>query len=78
MTAALPVSLAGRDLLRISDLVPAEAEAILDRAVELRAGPEAAAAPGRDARPLLLEALDADARVVLGRHGTARRCRRSR
>ena len=32
----LPVSLAGRDLLRISDLVPAEAEAILDLAVELR------------------------------------------
>ena len=40
MTAPLPVSLAGRDLLRISDLVPAEAEAILDRAVELRAEPK--------------------------------------
>jgi ornithine carbamoyltransferase len=34
------VSLAGRDLLRISDLAPAEAEAILDRAVELRAEPK--------------------------------------
>jgi len=36
----LTVSLAGRDLLRISDLVPAEAEAILDLAVELRAQPK--------------------------------------
>jgi ornithine carbamoyltransferase len=36
----LTVSLAGRDLLRISDLAPAEAEAILDRAVELRAEPK--------------------------------------
>jgi ornithine carbamoyltransferase len=35
----LTVSLAGRDLLRVSDLVPAEAEAILDLAVELRAQP---------------------------------------
>ena len=40
MTAPLTVSLAGRDLLRISDLAPAEAEAILDRAVELRAEPK--------------------------------------
>ncbi|MGZ4291569.1 MAG: ornithine carbamoyltransferase [Gaiellaceae bacterium] len=40
MTAPLAVSLAGRDLLRISDLVPAEADAILDRAVELRAEPK--------------------------------------
>jgi ornithine carbamoyltransferase len=40
MTVPLPVSLAGRDLLCISDLVPAEAEAILDRAVELRADPK--------------------------------------
>jgi len=32
----LPVSLAGRDLLRISDLVPAEAEAVLDLAAELK------------------------------------------
>ncbi len=39
MSAPIQVSLAGRDLLRISDLAPAEAEAILDRAVELRAGP---------------------------------------
>jgi ornithine carbamoyltransferase len=34
------VSLAGRDLLRIADLTPAEAEAILDRAVELREEPK--------------------------------------
>jgi ornithine carbamoyltransferase len=40
VTAPLTVSLAGRDLLRISDLAPAEAEAILDRAVELRADPK--------------------------------------
>jgi ornithine carbamoyltransferase len=40
VTAPLAVSLAGRDLLRIADLVPAEAEAILDRAVELRAEPK--------------------------------------
>jgi len=33
-------TLAGRDLLRVSDLAPAEAEAILDRAVELRAEPK--------------------------------------
>jgi ornithine carbamoyltransferase len=32
----LPVSLSGRDLLRITDLVPAEIEAILDLADELR------------------------------------------
>jgi ornithine carbamoyltransferase len=32
----LPVSLTGRDLLRITDLVPAEIEAILDLAEELR------------------------------------------
>ena len=32
----LPVSLTGRDLLRITDLVPAEAEAILDFAEELK------------------------------------------
>jgi ornithine carbamoyltransferase len=35
----LSVSLAGRDLLRVSDLVPAEAEAVLDLAVELRENP---------------------------------------
>ena len=40
MTAPLSVSLAGRDLLRIGDLVPAEAGAILDRAVELRDDPK--------------------------------------
>ena len=34
------VSLAGRDLLRIGDLSAAEAETILDRAVELRAAPK--------------------------------------
>jgi ornithine carbamoyltransferase len=32
----LPVSLSGRDLLRVTDLVPAEIEAILDLAEELR------------------------------------------
>ena len=36
----LTVSFAGRDLLRVSDLVPAEAEAILDLAVELRMQPK--------------------------------------
>ncbi len=36
MKSPLPVSLSGRDLLRITDLVPAEAEAILDLAEELR------------------------------------------
>ena len=41
MTApALKVSLAGRDFLRSSDLAPAEAEAILDLAVELRLNPK--------------------------------------
>jgi ornithine carbamoyltransferase len=40
------VSLAGRDLLRISDLSPAEAVAILDLAVELRAKPKQPLAPG--------------------------------
>jgi ornithine carbamoyltransferase len=34
------ISLAGRDLLRIADLTPPEAEAVLDRAVELRAEPK--------------------------------------
>jgi ornithine carbamoyltransferase len=38
--SALAVDLRGRDLLRISDLSAAEAEAILDRAVELRAEPK--------------------------------------
>ena len=36
MTAPLQISLAGRDLLRIGDLVPAEAELILDTAVRLK------------------------------------------
>jgi ornithine carbamoyltransferase len=40
VTAPLSVSLAGRDLLCIGDLVPAEAEAILDRAVALRVEPK--------------------------------------
>jgi ornithine carbamoyltransferase len=44
--AMLTVSLAGRDLLRIGDLVPAEAEAILDLATELRANPRQPLAPG--------------------------------
>jgi ornithine carbamoyltransferase len=42
----LTVSLAGRDLLRIGDLVPAEAEAILDLATDLRANPRQPLAPG--------------------------------
>jgi len=36
MKSPLPVSLVGRDLLTIGDLVPAEAEAILDLAEELK------------------------------------------
>jgi ornithine carbamoyltransferase len=46
MLTSLDVSLAGRDLLRISDLAPAEAEAILDLAVELRARPRQPLLPG--------------------------------
>lgn len=42
----LTVSLAGRDLLRITDLVPAEADAILDLAVEMRAEPKQSLLPG--------------------------------
>ena len=42
----LTVSLTGRDLLRISDLVPAEADAILDLAVELRTEPKQPLLPG--------------------------------
>jgi ornithine carbamoyltransferase len=38
--APLDVSLAGRDLTRIADLVPAEAEAILDLAARLKLEPE--------------------------------------
>jgi ornithine carbamoyltransferase len=37
----LPVSLSGRDLLRIGDLVPAEVDAILGLAATLKARPEA-------------------------------------
>jgi ornithine carbamoyltransferase len=46
MTSSAPVSLAGRDLLRISDLSASEAEAILDLAGELRADPRRPLAPG--------------------------------
>jgi ornithine carbamoyltransferase len=46
VSAPLTVSLAGRDLLRISDLVPAEAQAILDLAVELRRRPREPLLPG--------------------------------
>jgi ornithine carbamoyltransferase len=46
MTTPLSISLAGRDLLRIGDLVPSEAEAILDLAVELRTEPRRQLAPG--------------------------------
>jgi ornithine carbamoyltransferase len=42
----LTVSLAGRDLLRISDLAPEEAEAILDLAVTLRESPKQPLFPG--------------------------------
>jgi ornithine carbamoyltransferase len=44
--SAISVDLAGRDLLRISDLAAAEAEAILDRAVELRDRPKQPLLPG--------------------------------
>jgi ornithine carbamoyltransferase len=40
------VSLAGRDLLRIADLTPAEAAAILDLAVRLRESPKEPLLPG--------------------------------
>ena len=46
MTAPVAVDLAGRDLLRIGDLVPAEAEAVLGLAAELRADPRRPLAPG--------------------------------
>ena len=42
----LTLSLLGRDLLRVSDLAPAEAEAVLDLAVELRDAPKQAVLPG--------------------------------
>ena len=46
MLTPLEVTLAGRDLLRISDLASAEAEAILDLAVELRENPKQLLLPG--------------------------------
>jgi ornithine carbamoyltransferase len=46
MTTPLKVSLKGRDFLRVSDLAPAEAEAVLDYAVELRANPKQPILPG--------------------------------
>ncbi len=46
MLRPLEVSLAGRDLLKIGDLAPAEAEAILDLAVELREHPKQPLLPG--------------------------------
>ena len=46
MTTPLSISLAGRDLLRISDLASDEAEQILDLAVELKADPRRPLAPG--------------------------------
>ena len=46
MLTPLATSLEGRDLLRIGDLVPAEAEAILDLAVELREQPKQPLLPG--------------------------------
>ena len=59
------------------DLVPAEAEAILDLAVELRGEPKQPLAARRDARPLLREALDAHARLVLGGRWRSSAARRS-
>ena len=46
MTTPLAVSLAGRDLLRISDLAPVEAQAILDVALVLKANPKEPLLPG--------------------------------
>jgi ornithine carbamoyltransferase len=46
VTALAAVSLSGRDLLRISDLAPAEAEGILDLAAELREQPRQPLLPG--------------------------------
>ena len=45
--SALTVSLAGRDLLRSSDLVPAETEAVLDLAAELKLDRYEPRLPGR-------------------------------
>ncbi len=46
MSAVSDVSLAGRDFLRVSDLSSAEAEALLDLAVELREQPKQPLLPG--------------------------------
>jgi ornithine carbamoyltransferase len=46
VTAPFQTSLAGRDFLRITDLVPAEAEAVLDLAVALRLEPKQPLLPG--------------------------------
>jgi len=46
MSTVSDVSLQGRDFLRVSDLSAAEAEAILERAVELRERPKQALLPG--------------------------------
>jgi ornithine carbamoyltransferase len=46
MTATATSTLHGRDLLRIADLSPAEAELILDTAVELRDNPKQPLLPG--------------------------------
>jgi ornithine carbamoyltransferase len=46
MKSPLPVSLSGRDLLRITDLVPAEVDAILDLADELK-GDRSPRLPGK-------------------------------
>ncbi len=72
MKSPLPVSLAGRDLLTIADLVPAEAEAILDLAEELKLD-RTPAPSGPHARPHLRPALDAHAHLVRGRDRPARR-----
>jgi ornithine carbamoyltransferase len=47
VTTALTVSLAGRDLLRSADLVPAETEAVLDLAAELKLDRYEPRLPGR-------------------------------
>ena len=72
VTLPLPVDLAGRDLLRIGDLVAVGGRG--DPRPRRRAeGDPHAAAPGPHARPLLRPALDAHAHLVLGRDGPARR-----
>ena len=71
----LTVSLAGRDLLRISDLVPAEAEAILDLAVDLRANPRQSLLPGATLGLYFAQALHAHACLLLRRDRPARRQR---